>query len=179
VPFYLCPYLMGRLDRQSGMLGDWFEPNERMDLSIPREVVDGVERAIHPVTKSEVYDAASVENMKQVCRYAIFHATFMHTWANSRQYDDGGELLYGGIGLRHGKNGVLSPEKDHSIAPTPDVATDQLWYAWMLSTSNYGFITKNEDRDIHPQLIRMLQQKRAEFEKVGVDINTIQSHINI
>lgn len=178
-PCYVCPYLMGRLNKQSGLFGDWFEPNERMDLSIPREVVDGVERAIQPVTKSNVYDAAALENMKQVCRYAIFHATFKHTWANSRQHDDGGELLYSGIGLRHGKNGVLSPEKDHSLVPTPNLASDQLWFAWMLSTSKYGFITKNEDRDIHPQLIRMLQRKRAEFEEVGVDINTIQSHINI
>ena len=117
--------------------------------------------------------------MKQVCRYAIFHATFMHTWANSRQYDDGGELLYNGIALRHGTHGVLSPEADLSIAQPPDLSTDQLWFAWMLSTCSYGFITKNEDRDIHPQLIRLLQQKRAAFEEVGVDINTIQSRTNI
>ena len=103
----------------------------------------------------------------------------MHTWANSRQYDDGGELLYNGIALRHGTHGVLSPEADLSIAQPPDLSTDQLWFAWMLSTCSYGFITKNEDRDIHPQLIRLLQQKRAAFEEVGVDINTIQSRTNI
>jgi hypothetical protein len=177
-PFYLCPWLRGRLDKQ-GSLGDWFEPNERMDLSLPREVVDGIERAIQPVAHSDVYDADSADNMKQVCRYAIFHATFMHTWANSRQYDDGGELRYNSIGLRHGTHGVLSPEEDHSIMQPPDLATDQLWFAWMLSTSNYGFIVKNEDRDIHPQLIRLLIQKQAAFAEIGIDIKTIQSRINI
>jgi len=92
---------------------------------------------------------------------------------------DGGELLYSGICLRHGANGVLSPEEDHSIAPPPDLATDQLWFAWMLSSTNYGFITRNEDHDIHPQFVRLLQQKRAVFEAVGFDINTIQSRVNI
>ena len=179
LPFYLCPFLSKHRDQRSGALGEWFEPNERMDLAIERRVIDGVERAIHPVTESSVCDTSSLENIKQLCRYVIFHATFKHSWANSKQYDDGGELLYSGVGLRHGNQGIMTPEEDHSILPPPDLASDQLWYAWMLSTSCYGFITKNEDRDIHPQLIQILKQRRGEFAALGLDINSIQSRINI
>ena len=150
-----------------------------MDLSIPRVEIDGVQRAVQPVTHSDQIDEASAANMKQVCRYVIFHATFMHTWANSRQYDDGGELVYNGIGMRFGDNGVFTPEEDESVAPPPNLATDQMWYAWMLSNSNYGFITRNEDRDIHPRLIEMLLNKREEFAELGIDIDTIQSRVNI
>lgn len=179
VPLFVCPFLQKQLNHQTGRLGEWFEQNERMDLNVSRDVHDGVKRAVSSVTQSEVCDNESLENMKQLCRYVIFHATFKHSWANSKQYDDGGELRYSGIGLRHGKQGVLSPEDDSSILPPPDVATDQLWFAWMLSMSGYGFITKNEEHDIHPELISRLMEKREAFKELGVDINTIQSRINI
>ncbi len=183
VPFFLCGFLRGcsEVDPVSGAKkpGDWFQPDERIDFSVPRAVVGGEEKAIQPVTRSDVCDHEGWENMKQLCRYVIFHATFMHTWSNSRQYDDGGELTYNGLGLRYGDRGVLVPETDHSIAPPPALATKQLWFAWLLSQTGYGYIMKNEEHDVHPKLVELLRRRKAEFAAIGIDINTIQSRTNI
>ena len=66
------------------------------------------------------------------------------------------------------------PLLPHPIWPPTNSGTR----GW-LSNSNYGFITKNEDRDIHPQLIRMLQEQREAFAEVGFDIDHLQSRVNI
>jgi hypothetical protein len=183
VPFFLCGYLRSccQVDPVSGVKkpGDWFQPDERIDFSIPRAVVGGEEKAVQPVTNSDVCDDAGWQNMKQVCRYVIFHATFMHTWSNSRQYDDGGELTYNGLGLRYGDHGVLVPETDHSILPPPALATKQLWFAWLLSQTGYGYIMKNEEHDIHPKLVELLREQKDKFAALGIDINTLQSRTNI
>src|SRR5690606_31331374 len=113
------------------------------------------------------------------CRYTIHHATFKHTWANARQYDDGGEIGYNALGVRYGKNGVFGPESDHDIAPPPDRATELLWISCMLSRSVYGYITRNEDRDIHPAFVDLLERYREDFAALDVDIDTIQSRTNI
>lgn len=183
VPFYLCGYLNRCLesDPASGgqRLGDWFEPNERIDLSVPRVVIDGQAKAVQPVTHSDHCDETGWENMKQVCRYVIFHASFMHTWSNSRQYDDGGEVTYSGLGLRYGEHGVLSPESDASIAPPPGQASEQLWFGWLLSKTGYGYIMTNEEHDIHPKLVELLRRRKDDFAALGVDIHSIQSRTNI
>lgn len=183
VPFFMCQFLRNQLAANRGNggppLGAWYEPNERIDLTVDRVDVNGQKVAIQPITHSDDCDEQGLENLKEVCRYVIHHATFMHTWSNSRQYDDGGELVYNGLGLRYGDKGVLSPESDHRIAPRPDQASEQLWFGWLLSHSGYGYIMRNEDRDIHPQLVCMLREKKEQFAAIGVDIDTIQSRTNI
>ena len=182
VPFFLCGFLRSQRDESSDPshpVGLWFEDSERMDLSVPRVRVGGEEKAIQPVTESDVADPQGLANAQQMCRYVIFHATFMHTWSNSRQYDDAGEVLDNGIGMRDGERGVFAPETDYSVALPPDQSTEQLWFAWMLSRAAYGHIMKNEDRDIHPELIRRLREKKEAFAEIGIDIRTIQSRTNI
>jgi CRP-like cAMP-binding protein len=179
VPDFLCRYLEGAARGRPPEARAWFTADERMDLDVPRWVVDGVPRAVQPVTLSNTPTAADLDNLKQVCRYVVFHATFKHTWANALQYDDGGEILYNGLGLRYGDEGVFVPESDHSVAPPPDQASEQLWISRMLSFAVYGYITKNEDRDIHPAFIEALNRRRKDFEALGFDIASIQSRTNI
>jgi hypothetical protein len=178
-PDFLCRFLQRSVADRPAQARGWFSPEERMDVNVPRFVVNGVPRAVQPVTHSDIALSSDIENMKQVCRYTIYHSTFKHTWANARQYDDGGELAYNGLGLRYGNNGVFAPESDPSIAPPPDRATEQLWISCMLSRSVYGFVMRNEDRDINPVFVDMLDRRRAEFAAVGLDIDTIQSRTNI
>lgn len=183
VPLFLCAFLQGWRDSQRGKagppLGDWFEPSERIDLTVQRVVKDGVELALTPITHSDTCDEAGWENLKQVCRYVIYHATFAHNWSNSRQFDDGGELVYNGLGLRMGENGIFAPESDPSISPPPDEATEQIWFACLLARTPYGFLLVNEEHDIHPHFIELLRQRSAEFAALGLDLTTIQSRINI
>lgn len=35
----------------------------------------------------------------QLCTYAIYHATFVHTWTNDRQFDDLGDAKFASLGL--------------------------------------------------------------------------------
>lgn len=150
---------------------------------LPRETIDGQLKAISPITRNRVCDPNSddLQNMKDVCRYAIMMATFMHTWINEHQYDDLGEVLYSCGGLRFGasETGVLAPESDLRIAPDLTRTTQQLWFANLLSRTEYGFITKNEDGDVDPIFTRLLLDKKEDFAKIGVDINSIESRTNI
>ena len=121
------------------------------------------------------------QNLRDACAYAIFQATFGHTWANSKQYDDIGEVLYACLGLRYGdsREGVLGAESDLSIAPSPEHATQMMWWSNMLSRTSYGFIMANEDGDISPQFLAALEAKRQNFADFGLSIDDLQSRINI
>jgi hypothetical protein len=38
---------------------------------------------------------------------------------------------------------------------------------------------RNEDNDINPALLELLEERREDFASVGLDIDTIQSRTNI
>lgn len=176
--FFLCSYLRGHVEPIE--TDDyWFDWNERMKLSIPRAEVGGRKKAVSHITNSKEANDEGITNLKQICRYVIQHTTFMHWWSNSKQYDEGGELRFNGLGLRYGDHGVFTGEEDESVLPPPEDATMQLWISYMLSNTNFGFILKNEEKDIHPQFIEVLKKYREEFEALGVDISSIPSRTNI
>lgn len=153
------------------------------DFDLPRERVNGQLKSISAITKNKVYDEQHDEmaNLKKVCKYAIMMATFMHTWINEHQYDDLGEILYNSGGLRFGttETGVLGPETDLHIAPDLTRATQMLWFTNLLSRTEFGFITSNEEGDVNPVFLRLLEEKREAFARLGVDINDIESRTNI
>lgn len=173
--FYMCSYLTRALERDDS----WFSKNERPDLSVERRTINGKIQAVSPVTESDTATAEGIENMKQVCRYVIMHCTFMHSWTNDRQHDDGGELLFSGLGLRYGDNGVFSPESDLSLAPSPRHATEQLWFATFLSRTKFGFIMKNEEKDISPMFLDTLRKYKSQLDELGYNIDGVQSRTNI
>ena len=178
-PVFLCNYLHQSFDGKVKEQVPWLDWNEFMDLDIPRASYHGVEKAVSAITTSSKPENDDVDNLKQVCRYVIHHATFVHWWSNSRQYDEGGELRFTSLGLRYGKNGLFTDESDDSVLPPPEDATMQLWISYMLSNSGFGFILKNEEKDIHPRFIEMLKARKSDFEKLGVDITLIPSRTNI
>lgn len=189
VPAFLCNYLRSALLDKSGKPGTgytagWYQTHNRMDLNDERPVVEGVPRAVSRITLARERDEVTetdIANLKQACTYIIFQATFGHTWANSKQYDDIGEVMYCSLGLRFGTgpDGVLGPESDTSIAPDLTRATQMMWWSNMLSRTGYGFITANEDNDVSPHMIEALEKHRNDFAELGFDIDTIQSRTNI
>jgi hypothetical protein len=54
-----------------------------------------------------------------------------------------------------------------------------LWFTNLLSRTEYGFITRNEEGDVNPLLIRLLEERRQAFNDFGVDIDAIESRTNI
>ncbi len=189
VPAFLCSYLgNAMLDKtgkpKGGALPDWYGSTHRMDLSEERPVIDGVPKAVSRITghkSSDNVPDGDIDNLKQACAYIMFQATFGHTWANSKQYDDIGEVLYNCLGLRFGDgpDGVLGPESDTSIAPDLTRATQMMWWSNMLSRTGYGYIIANEDHDVSPHFIKALEKRRADFAALDFDIDIIQSQTNI
>ena len=188
----------------------WYTKDNRMDLSIDRpnftirEVIDrdigltlleygfnapyegeesDIEHAISPITTNYSYDPSSddLANLKSVCAYVIFQATFGHFWSNSKQYDDIGEIRYNSLGIRLGntEKGIFGPEEDDSICPDKIISTQMMWWSNMLSKTGYGFIMKNEENDINPRLQELLEQYADDFAKLDIDIHDIQSRTNI
>ncbi len=154
------------------------------DPNLKREEIDGEVKAISPITKNPGDQEISIEdlqNLKQSCVYMIFVATYLHTWINEHQYDELGELLFNGLGLRFGKGeqGIMAPESDLNIAPDLKSATQMLWFVNLLSRTEFGFITRNEEGDVNPDFAELLLRKKEDFLKLGVEVENIESRTNI
>lgn len=161
---------------------EYYHARFRFDPDLPRKTYDGKKRVISPITLNAT--TASEEdwvNLKNACKYIIMQATFMHTWVNEHQYEDIGEVLYSSLGLRFGnhEDGIFRPEGDYSISPDLTRATQMMWFSNLLSRTEYGFITRNEENDIDPLFAKLLEKKRAEFKELYVDIDNIESRTNI
>jgi hypothetical protein len=166
-------------DDPPGDVGDFMDMSERIDQTVERYVCNGEAKALQPLTLTDSPAEGEVELLKQLCSYVIFLTTFGHTWTNSHQWDDGGEVRYASLGLRRGEGDPLAPESDHTIAPPPDEATWQLFIAYFLANHTYGTVMKNDDHDVHPKLVELLRARQAELAELGVDIYRIQARINI
>ncbi|NBB77543.1 MAG: hypothetical protein GVY02_09205 [Bacteroidetes bacterium] len=189
VPAFLCHYLQNALLDSNGKMKrdgsvDWYQQQHRMDLNDERTVVDGIPRAVSRITEKtdgHMVTEEDLNQLKQACTYMIYQATFGHTWSNSKQYDDIGEVLYCSLGVRfgNGPDGVMGPESDHSIAPDLTRSTQMMWWSNMLSRTGYGFIMADEDEDVPPQLRENLEKHRQAFADLDLDIDIIQSRTNI
>lgn len=163
---------------------DYFCQQYSFDPALDRPVIAGERRALSRITAAKTFDEAAPEdwqNLKDACRYAIMMATYMHTWINEHQYDDLGEVLYSCGGLRFGEKpeGIMAPESDFDIAPDLMRSTQMLFFTNLLSRTEYGFITRNEEGDVNPRFASLLQERREEFMALGVDVDKIESRTNI
>lgn len=161
---------------------EYYHERYRLDTTLERKTVDGKNISVSSITKNKYKpDEGELENLKSVCKYAIMMATFMHTYVNEHQYEDIGEVLYNSLGLRYGESeeGILRPESDLSIAPDLTRATQMMWFSNLLSRTEYGFITRNEEDDIHPYFCKLLEDKKEEFLKLNVIVDNIESRTNI
>lgn len=142
-----------------------------------RLAVGGQFRAVHPVASpTGPQTPQELEDLKQLCRYVLFHTTFYHSWVHDRQYEDGGEIAYASSSLR---NGSLGAEDDPRIAPTPKEASFGVVTIAIGTAVRHGFILENEDRDQPPALVALLQQYKPAFDALGFDLRQVRSRINI
>ncbi|MDA9941524.1 hypothetical protein N9C62_02850 [Luminiphilus sp.] len=148
--------------------------NELYKDDLPRVFIDGVERAIRPVTQSDTPQEQDIENLAQVCKFVIYHATFNHDWAHEATSVDGGEPLYASFYLR---NGSLGKESDLSIAPNK---SDSIFFRIIAQFGQYrwGLILSNEDGDIPSGLRDRLTAASEKFNKIGVEVKDIRARID-
>ena len=190
---FLCKHLQKELNAnpKKGITTTtpaWYSDENRMDLNLERPINKDVNKAVSHITTKPSLDKnnpeeyfAELNALKKACAYIVFNVTFGHYWANSKQYDDIGEIRYASLGIRLGNepDGVLGDESDDSIAPDLTISTQMMWWSNMLSKTGYGYIMRNEQGDINPLLIKKLKEKEAEFNALGIDIYNIQSETNI
>ena len=188
VPVFLSDIDLNSLSPREKKLAEerftYYAYQYSFDTNAKREFVNREWKAVSAITNSTSYYTSppeDLQNLKQVCCYAIMMATYMHTWINEHQYDDMGEVLYNCGGLRFGdkERGILAPESDLSIAPDLTRSTQMLWLTNFLSRTEYGFITRNEEGDVNPLFSKLLLQKEEEFAKLGVNVHAIESRTNI
>jgi Lipoxygenase/Transthyretin-like family len=114
-------------------------------------------------------NSQDIKNLKQVCAYAIYHATIWHDWRNDNQAKYAGEIDYVRLSLNY-------EVKDASF---------QLFIMNILSSVKYGYIVKNEDDDIPAMFISKLKSRIQEFKDIkdfennGYDLRDLRSRINI
>lgn len=153
---------------------EWYDLNEIEHSSNPRQEVNGELKAIRPITISPQPTEQDIANLKQVCKYVIYQCTFWHSWIHNEHNPEFGELKYGDLLT----NGSMGDEDDESVLPNPQVASIILAVTNMLTNFNYGYILKNEDGDVPPELIKLIESKKAEFEKLRFDLTTLRSRLN-
>lgn len=164
---------------------EYYSAQFSFDFNQTREFRKGKLRAVSPVTLNKKYpeerEIETINDLTEACTYMIFVATYLHTWANEHQYEDIGEVLYNSLGLRFGEkeSGVLAPESDLSISPDLTRSTQMMWFSNLLSRTEYGFITRNEEKDVNPYFSRLLLSKKEEFLQLGVIVSDIETSTNI
>lgn len=189
VPVYLSNIDVSTLDPRDKEryeeMKEYLSAQFCFDYTMPREKRKGILRTVSPVTFSTSLppekEMEEIADLKKLCTYLIFVATFLHTWANEHQYEDIGEVLYNSLGLRYGdkESGVIAPESDLHISPDLTRSTQMMWFSNLLSRTEYGFITRNEEKDINPYFSQLLLSKKDEFAALGVKVEDIESRTNI
>jgi hypothetical protein len=162
----------------------YYEYKYSFKPKLPRNTINGQLKAVSPITSQKnglEVSLEDIQNLKESCTYMIFTATYLHTWINEHQYDELGELEYNGLGLRYGKGeyGIMAPESDLGIAPGLEAATKMLWFVNLLSRTEFGFITRNEEGDVNPAFSKLLMDHKEEFLRLGVEVENIESRTNI
>ena len=155
---------------------EWYDVNELDKLDNPRHKVNGVIKVVSPITLFDKPHSNDIQNLKEFCRFAIFHVTLWHSWVNDAQTDDGGEVAYSSLALR---NGSFGSEDDPNIAPDSRESTQLLYIVNVLTRIKYGYILKNEDGDIPEEFRTILLNHKQDFADLGFDVNNIRAVINI
>ncbi|MFH7027363.1 MAG: lipoxygenase family protein [Heteroscytonema crispum UTEX LB 1556] len=155
---------------------EWYDKSELDKPDIPRPTINGTVKATRPITVSDQPSPTDIENLKELCRYIIFHITLWHSWVNDSQADEAGEVVYNSLALR---NGSFGSENDPAIAPDAGEATNLIYMVNVLTSVKYGYILKNEDDDVPEELRTTLARYKKDFADLGYDIANIRALINI
>eukprot|EP01064_Diplonema_japonicum_P012602 TRINITY_DN1_c0_g7_i1.p1 TRINITY_DN1_c0_g7~~TRINITY_DN1_c0_g7_i1.p1 ORF type:complete len:613 (+),score=213.25 TRINITY_DN1_c0_g7_i1:62-1900(+) len=134
--------------------------------------------AVSPITDDVKITADNKEknfaSLKQLCRYLLVLTTFKHSWVNDTQYDIGGWPEFATLGLDFD----IFAEKNVNKDPvTSDIKLKHIVTTWFLRNQKWGYIIKNEARDMHPKLLELLEEKKDTF-KEHKPIDDIRCCIN-
>ena len=150
----------------------WADSNELADPEARREEANGSTRAISKVLVGEGPTAQSLANLRDLCAYCIFHATFVHGWFHKEEDNEFGEIRYAQL-LR---NGCFGAEEE--VLPDAELLSLGLRTSHSLTDFDWGFMLKNEDGDVPKGLLDALQAREDEFLEAGFPLQLLRSRLN-
>jgi hypothetical protein len=87
----------------------------------------------------------------------------------------GGEIEFATLGL---SDDITNLDVDDTTVVPPVEALEHPFITYILNYTEYGYILRNEDNDINPDLIKALMAKRHDFAEFDYDIRVMRSCIN-
>ncbi len=111
---------------------------------------------------------ATIDELQKLCTYLIYHTSFLHSWLNYKQYEDGGDVDYATIGLWDEHHPAYNP-----IAVIQK-QIQQVLLVWTLSQVRHNPILE----DGNPVLKELLWQRRDEINP-GLPIDIMMNSIHI
>ena len=111
---------------------------------------------------------ANLKDLKKLCVYVIYLSTFLHSWVNYKQYDDGGDVDYASLGLWDSHHPEYKPED------VTQRQIQQVLIAWTLSNVKYNPIMENGS----PLLKQLLWERRDDIQP-GLPLEHIMMSIHI
>ena len=152
-------------------VGQFFEENKQGILQHWREIEEmSRDLTVHSILKPEFGSLAvtSIEDLKKLCIYMIYHCTFFHSWVNGKQYEDGGDVDYTAIGLWDKSD----PAYDQSLVDSKERA--QVKLMWQLAKVHY-----NPVMEVGPTALKNLFWKYRDRIEPGIPLEWIMTSINI
>lgn len=117
------------------------------------------------------YGTLQIENindLQKLCVYVIYHSSFLHSWVNYKQYEDGGDVDYAALGLWDSHHPAYNP------LDVTQKHIQQVLVAWTLSNVRYNPVMDNGN----PVLKDLLWQRRDEIIP-GLPLESIMMSIHI
>ncbi|HBB34247.1 MAG TPA: hypothetical protein DDZ80_12875 [Cyanobacteria bacterium UBA8803] len=111
---------------------------------------------------------ANINDLKKLCVYVIYHCSFLHSWVNYKQYEDGGDIDYASIGLW---------DSHHSAYNPVDILqkhVQQVVIVWTLSNVRYNPVMENGN----PMLKDLFWRRRDEIQP-GLPLELLMMSIHI
>ncbi|WP_019502935.1 lipoxygenase family protein [Pseudanabaena sp. PCC 6802] len=146
-------------DYESAIRSDWAE-------------IEGMSQDLvgHSILKRELgtLKIHNINDLKKLCIYVIYHSSFLHSWTNYKQYEDGGDIEYAALGLWDEKH----PSFDPAVAAKRNIG--QVLITWTLSSVRYNPIMENGSS----LLKDLLWQRRDEIQP-GLPLEMLMMSIHI
>jgi linolenate 9R-lipoxygenase len=111
---------------------------------------------------------ANIDELQKLCTYLIYHTSFLHSWLNYKQYEDGGDVDYATIGLWDSHNPAYNP------LDVLQKQIQQVLLVWTLSQVRHNPIMENGN----PALKELLWRRRDQINP-GLPIEIMMNSIHI
>ncbi len=150
----------------------WVDPSEFGDLTAPREVIDGVEKAIRHIATSTDPNSEDIEKLKSVVVQFICDVTIGHTLEHDVGTVEGSYPYY----ASQGGGGVVLGEKE-KLLPSSHNAAMTISNLLIFKAYKFGYLTQQED--IPKELIDLIENYREKLTGAGWNPDKVRSGIKI